>query len=203
MPYLICDACRTALGGAVVNTPEPVACPGCHATLLARVFPAFFRRQTDVAAAESVGSDEDASCFYHSRKKAVVPCAQCGRFLCALCDLEFDGRHLCPGCVGAARTAGGQAALQNGLLFGNRTLHDKLALAMAALPLIPIFWLFTIITAPIALFLAIRYWNEPRQSPLPRGRWRLVVALLLALGQCGFWVYIFYYRFVFLQTTLQ
>ena len=127
-------------------------------------------------------SDEDASCFYHPRKKAVVPCAQCGRFLCALCDLELDGRHLCPGCVSAARAAGGRAALQNGLLLGNRTLHDKLALAVAALPLIPVFWLFTVLTAPTALVLAIRYWNEPRQSPLPRGRWRLVAAALLALG---------------------
>ena len=192
--YLLCDKCGTVLTDAAVNTPEPVACPDCHAPLLARVFPAFFRAQAGVRAAESVVSDEDAGCFYHPRKKAVVPCQQCGRFLCALCDLKLDGRHLCPGCVEAGRAANGALALQNGLLLQPRILHDKLALGLATVPLIPIFLGFTLFTAPVALFLVVRYWNEPRRRPVPSGRGRLILAGLLALGQLAAWGCLFYYR---------
>ncbi len=197
---LLCDRCRLVLPDAVFNTPEPVACPGCHAPLLARVFPAFRRPPAVAPTAESVGSEEDASCFYHARKKAVVPCSRCGRFLCALCDLELDGRHLCPSCVEAGRVAGGRAALADGLPLRPRTLHDKIALTLATVPLFPLFWLFTLLTAPVALFLSIRYWHEPARSPVPRGRWRLVLAGVLALGQLGVWAYVFYYRLFSIQT---
>ena len=195
-PYLLCDKCRTVLTGASVNTPGPVACPGCHSALLARVFPAFFRQDDGrPRTAENVGSAEDAGCFYHPRKKAVIPCEQCGRFLCALCDLELDGRHLCPGCVEAGRAADGRSALRHGLPLPPRTLHDNVALSLAVLPLL--LWPFTLFTAPVALFLVVRYWNEPRRSPIPRWRWRLIVAGSLALVQLAGWIYAFYHHFFF------
>ena len=193
MPSLLCDKCRAVLPDALFNTPEPVGCPGCHAPLLVQVFPAFYREQAGARAAESIASDEDASCFYHPRKKAVVPCGQCGRFLCALCDLELDGRHLCPGCVEAGRAAHGTLALQNGLLLQGRTLHDKIALSLAAAPLFPVFLFFSLFTAPAALFMVVRYWNEPRRRPVPAGRGRLIVAGLLALTQLVGWVCVFYF----------
>ena len=196
-PYLLCDKCRTVLTGAVVNTPEPVACPGCHAPLRARVFPAFFRGNAEVRTAESVASDEDASCFYHPRKKAVVPCGQCGRFLCALCDLELDGRHFCPGCVEAGRAAGSQTALRAGLPPPPQILHDKIALSVAVLPLL--IWFFTLLTAPVALFMAIRYWNKPARSPIPRSRWRLVLAGLFALLELAGWGYVFFHQLLHLD----
>ncbi len=191
---LLCDRCRLVLPDALLDTPEPVACPGCHAPLLTRVFPAFRRPPPAARTSESVASDEDAACFYHARKKAVVPCSRCGRFLCALCDLELDGRHLCPGCVEAGRAAGDRAALLHGVPLRPRVLHDKMALLVAAVPLFPLFWFFTLLTAPVALFLSIRYWREPAQSPVPRGRWRLVLAGVLALGQLACWAYLFSYR---------
>lgn len=191
---LLCDRCRLALPDTVFNTPEPVACPGCHAPLLVRVFPAFRRPLPAPRTAESIASGEDAACFYHARKKAVVPCRQCGRFLCALCDLEIDGRHLCPGCVEAGRAANDQTALRHGVPLRPRVLHDKIALLVAGLPLFPLLWFFTLLTAPVALFLSIRHWGEPARSPIPRGRWRLVLAGLLALGQLAVWAYVFYHR---------
>ena len=201
-PYLLCDKCRTVLPDPFLNAPGPLGCPGCNAPLLTRVFPAFFRAEAGARASESVSSDEDAGCFYHPRKRAVVPCGQCGRFLCALCDLEVDGRHLCPGCVEAGRTSGGVLALQNGLLLPPRTLHDRLALSLAVIPLIPIFLFFTLFTAPVALFLVIRYWNEPRARPIPSGRGRLILAALLALGQLAAWGYVFVYRWFSLYTSI-
>lgn len=203
MPLLVCDKCKTILPGAVVNHTEPVACPGCFALLRAQVFPAFFRVQTAGAAAENVLSDEDASCFYHPAKKAVVPCGRCGRFLCALCDLELGpGQHVCPGCLNAGKAAPGKPVASAAPLTApvilppqRRVLHDQLALLLTVFPCLFVFWYASILTAPVALFLVIRYWNEPRTAVLPRTRARLIVAGVLALLQIGGWITLGVYFF--------
>ena len=194
MSTLVCDRCKTLLPGALVNHAELLACPGCFAPVRARVFPAFGRALVAGAAPEAVLSDEDASCFYHPAKKAVVPCDRCGRFLCALCDIDpgGGGRHVCPGCLEAARLEPGRKGAEAGdLPMQRRTLHDQMALMLVGLPLVlSVFsaWVFTIITAPVALFLVVRYWNEPRRAIIPRTRARLVLAGVLALLQIGGWV---------------
>ena len=190
MSLPVCDKCQTLLPGAVINTGEPVACPGCHAPLLAQVFPALFRPVTVGQTAETVASDEDASCFYHPAKKAVVPCGRCGRFLCALCDIDLGGdRHFCPGCVEAGRLGDGKDPQAVALPVQRRMNHDQLALFLAVAPLLLFFTVyFTLFTAPVALFLAIRYWNEPRRALVPRSRARVVVAALVALLEIGGWI---------------
>ena len=194
MPLLVCDKCRTPLPGAVVNTAEPVACPGCHAPLLTQVFPALFRPATAGQSAENLLSDEDASCFYHPAKKAVVPCGRCGRFLCTLCDIDLGGnRHFCPGCVEAARQSEGKNPQAVALPVQRRVNHDQLALFLALAPLLVFY--FTLLTAPVALFLAIRYWNEPRRALIPRSRVRVVFAALFALLEIGGWVTFFTFLF--------
>ena len=184
MALLRCDKCQTALPGAVVNTGTLVACPACGVATLVQVFPAFARVAPRGRTAEALASAEDAGCFYHPTKKAVVPCDECGRFLCALCDLELDGRHVCPECIEVARKAG------KTLRGGTRTLHDQLALAIAALG--TVIGVLGFVSGPVALFMAIRYWNEPRRSPVPRGRWRLVVAGILGGLQTGGWLFLLY-----------
>ena len=69
-----------------------------------------------------------------------------------------------------------------------RVCYDSIAMLVALLPIITI-W-FTIVSAPIALFLAIRYWNAP-MGIVARSRIRLVVAISAALIQIGLWVLIF------------
>ena len=59
-----------------------------------------------------------------------------------------------------------------------------MALALAIYPLI-IFY-FTIITAPAALFIALRHWNSP-SSLIPRTKIRLVVAIVFALLEIAGW----------------
>lgn len=199
-PPLACDKCRTVLTGAVVNTVEPVNCPGCHSPLIVEVFPAYFRPPAAGQAAENVLSDEDASCFYHPAKKAVVPCARCGRFLCALCDIELGAnRHVCPGCVEAARQdPGGKMDLTGGgaatdaLGAQRRLLPDQLAITLAVLPLFFLYWL-TFITAPIVLYIVIRYWKEPGSVVNPRSRTRLIVAAIFALLELCGWLAVLYF----------
>jgi hypothetical protein len=66
-----------------------------------------------------------------------------------------------------------------------RPLYDSMALSLSVLPML--IFPFTIITAPIAIYIAIRYWKRPG-SILPRTRFRFVLAILIALAQIVGWV---------------
>src|SRR5262245_48811130 len=86
------------------NRQEFIACPSCRAPVDVVIFPAFFRKIGPAQNAEAVLVEGESSCFYHPEKKASVPCAGCGRFLCALCDCELHGQHYCPACLETGRT---------------------------------------------------------------------------------------------------
>src|SRR6516164_8202709 len=146
---IACPKCKSVLGAEYFNRTELQPCPACSRLLRVDVFPALFREEKTVAA-ERVMAEGEASCFYHPEKKAAVVCDACGRFLCALCDVDFNGQHLCPACLEAGGQKGKIAKLQNA-----RTRHDRIALALAVLPvaIFPLIY-FTIVTAPAALFYA-------------------------------------------------
>ncbi|MDR3401799.1 MAG: hypothetical protein P4L99_04795 [Chthoniobacter sp.] len=183
-PRLVaCTKCNTALPPVLYNTGALRLCPSCHARLQIEVFPAVLRPPGPGSVGETVAMDGEATCFFHATKRAVVPCGSCGRFLCAVCDVEMNGEHLCSMCIASGRKKGRMQQLES-----KRTLYDNLALAIALIPML-IVWP-TIITAPIVLYLAIRYWNAP-SSVVPRSRWRLVLAIILALLQIGGWVAVF------------
>lgn len=175
-----CTKCRAPLPPALYNLADLRRCPACAAHVQVEVFPAALRPAGPGSAGEAVLIDGEASCFYHPAKKAVVPCANCGRFLCAVCDVDLGGQHLCPGCVESGKRKGRLQQLEN-----RRTLYDSLALAVAVYPLI--FVWTTLLGAPIALYLSIRYWNAP-SSVIPRSKWRFVLAIIIALLELGTWV---------------
>jgi hypothetical protein len=143
------------------------------------IFPALFRHFALGSAGEVLVVENEASCFYHPQKKAVRPCEGCGRFLCALCDCELHGEHFCPACLESGKRKGKIKKLEN-----ERTLYDNIALGLALYPLL--FFYLTIITAPMSLFVAIRYWNAPRSIVHPT-RIRLVLAIILASLQVAGW----------------
>ena len=62
--------------------------------------------------------------------------------------------------------------------------YDSLALSLAVIPLV-IFYL-TFVTAPAALYIAVRYWNAPR-SIVHRSKIRLVLAIIIASLQIVGW----------------
>ena len=181
--FVACTKCQASLPPALYNAPELRACPSCGAWLQVEVFPAALRPPGPGAVGEAVMVEGEASCFYHPAKKAVVPCESCGRFLCAICDVDMNGRHLCPACLESGKKKGKLKQLEN-----RRTLYDSLALAVAVYPVI--FAPVTLIGAPVALYIAIRYWNAPN-SIVPRSRWRAVLAIIIALLEMAAWAAIF------------
>jgi hypothetical protein len=177
---IACSHCFRAVPREIWNREAPELCSGCRAKLRVDVFPAHFGGLAGVTAAERIVAEGDAGCFYHPAKRAVLPCDACGRFLCALCDVEFSGRHLCPSCLEAKKKKGQLAALET-----ERTLYDRIALSLAVYPML-LFYL-TLVTAPAAIFVSIRYWKAPG-SLVGHSKARFVAALALAMAQVIGWI---------------
>ena len=171
---------RATESGFSVTIGEMAPCPACGVLTQVEIYPSFFQAETVGKAAEPLASSEEASCFYHPQKKAAVPCESCGRFLCALCDVELNGQHLCPNCIQTARNKGRLRNLEN-----ERMLYGSIALTLSVLPLL--IWPFTLISAPLAIYVAIRYWNAP-QSLVSQNRIRNILALLFAVPQVVGWL---------------
>jgi hypothetical protein len=173
-----CTKCGAPLSGESFNTGSLTACPKCGALVQLEVFPAFFRPQEVGRSGERVAVEEESSCFYHPKKKAVILCDACGRFLCALCDLELDGKHLCPACLESGKK---KRTLQS--LEDARTLYNRQALALAVLPFF--------ISGLAAIYFAARYWKAPTSLVRP-ANWAMPLALVLAILQTlGFAIVIF------------
>src|SRR5262249_8414568 len=167
---------------------RPLRCTRCGARLRADVFPAQFVSLEPGASAESLLAEGDAGCFYHPNKRALVVCDACGRFLCSLCEVELGGRHLCTGCLEGQRRRGNLDVLET-----ERPLYDRIALSLAIYPLL-IFY-FTVVTAPAAIYVALRYWKAPA-SLVGGTKVRFVAAIVISLVQITGWVAlgIFLYR---------
>jgi hypothetical protein len=178
-----CPKCRATLMEDAFNLPGLIPCATCGVPLQIEIFPALFRKTAPGQQAEAVLVEGESSCFYHPQKKAVRPCDGCGRFLCALCDCELNGQHYCPTCLDVGKSKGKIKTLDN-----HRTRYDSIALALALFPIL--FFYFTLITAPITLYVAIRYWKAP-QSIVRRHRVRTIIAILIALGELGGWTAFF------------
>lgn len=148
---------------------------------MADLFNAFFRPDDQPALGEHVQEQGQAECFYHPGKKAVVACAGCGRLLCALCEVPSDNGHsLCMNCLSATQKGAGAVRFDN-----SRMLYDSLALYLAFLPLLFVF--ITIVTAPVVIYIVLRYWRASG-SIVPRTRIRFIIALLMAVLQLAGWV---------------
>ena len=180
---IACPKCKAVLGAEFFNQPVWQACPSCATELRLEVYPALFREEK-ITPAERIMAEGEASCFYHPEKKAAVVCDACGRFLCALCDVDFNGQHLCPNCLQAGRQKGKIAKLQN-----TRMRHDRIALALAVGPLL-IFY-FTLLTAPAALFYALWHWKSPGSIVPNWRRLSLTVAIIFAALEIAGWVVLF------------
>jgi DNA-directed RNA polymerase subunit RPC12/RpoP len=165
----VCPSCEAALTSALCNTPAPVRCPACDSKILIEIFPAFFRASRPGQTGEVILEEGVASCFYHDQKKATVHCDACGRFLCALCDCEFNGQHFCPGCLEAGKKRKTISGLDD-----SRVLHRRQALILAFVPFF--------VTGIAAIFVALRHWKTPDSLVSP-SRWTMPVALTAGILQ--------------------
>jgi hypothetical protein len=166
-------------------TADAAACTSCGSRNTVRVFPTLFAAPAAPQLPEAALEGE-AACFDHPAKRAVAACHQCGRFMCPLCSVEFDGQVWCPSCVAAGR--GPRKAI---VLDPSRTLYDSIALAVPILSLL-IMWPVTVITGPATLVFSAMEWKRPL-SLVRRSRWRFVVAILISFAETAAWLWLLIY----------
>ena len=180
---LSCTHCNAPLSREAANTDSLVPCADCNGLLRIDVFPAINRLLSPGRGGAALQMEKEAACFYHPRKKAVVPCDACGRFLCALCDVSLNGQNMCPACLEKGKTSRKIKNLEN-----HRTCYDTIALTAAMVSML-IYW-FTIFTAPLVIYLTVRHWKSP-SSIIPRTKIRFVLAFIIAGLQIAGWVVFF------------
>lgn len=180
-----CPQCGVPLSADLFAAAPKVACPSCGTPVTAFLFPALTRPTIRSQAAETLLTDSEAGCFFHPSKKAVAACGSCGRFLCGICDLDWEGEHLCASCLDAGKKKGRMKNLEN-----QRTRYDQIALFVTGTCLIPLFgWIFSCVTAPLGLYLAIRYWKAPL-SIASRSRAGFILAIILSTAVILAWIWI-------------
>lgn len=172
-----CTGCRLEVSlGALTAGANP--CPGCGRPLEVRLYPAV-RRAARAETGSALQGEGESACYFHAGKRAESACSHCGRFLCALCAIDFAGETRCAACLESARRK--ETAVQ---LVERRVNHDSVVLLCGVLPVLVCYPGFLVypVTGPLALFLTVRHWSRPL-SPVRANRWRFVVGSLFGLGQ--------------------
>ncbi len=189
-----CINCRQPLPDNSFNAGFK-ACPNCGATVQARLYPALFRELSTIQAGQIDLVEGESSCFYHEDKKAAVHCAHCGRFLCQLCDMLIENRHLCPQCILSQLSKGQLETLQRG-----RFLYHNLALSLAVLNWI-VGWCMLGLPGMLAIFFGVRAWTAPPaiyQKTRLNHRLTVAVAVILGITSTALWlifaIYVLLYK---------
>jgi hypothetical protein len=138
-------------------------------------------REAAAAARPEAALDGEATCYDHPAKRAVAACQQCGRFVCQLCAVEFNGQVWCPTCVAAGS---GQARVVNP--DAARILYDSIAMSGLLVSSL-VFWPISVLTGPAAVIFAIVNWKKPL-SLVRKSRWRFVAAIVLGLLITSAWL---------------
>jgi hypothetical protein len=177
---LPCLACGAPLPVEAVSALALAPCAACGVAQRWELFPAFSAPVETSRVAEAIAAPgEEAACAFHPKKRAVAACGRCGLFVCALCELPVGEERICPTCLEKGHAQGKLAALET-----HRFLYDRLALMLVTYPLL-LFYV-TALTAPIALFVAIRFWKAPTSLVRP-GKTRMVVAIVVAVLELAGW----------------
>jgi hypothetical protein len=144
-------------------------CPYCEMKLQIRSWP-ISRQNTNAAPAMA----EQATCFFHPEKAFQSCCQRCGRFMCALCDLQLGSEHVCPTCFERGRAdagRGGKAEWRHRDL-----LYDSMAISLSWMWILV--WPVYVVALPVAIFLHVKYGKAPRAYLIPRSGWRFWVAYI-------------------------
>lgn len=170
-----CNSCGMRLPEWELAAGDASTCPDCGTKHQVKIFPAALRVAPSTQS-ESAAEGE-AACFDHPSSRAIASCAQCGRFVCPLCVVEVRNNKYCPSCMAAGLSKG-----PGPNLAPSRLAYDSIALAIAVGPLL--LFPITLLTGPVAVFFAFRYWKRPLVL-MHRNRWRFVAAILIGLIEVG------------------
>ena len=140
------------------------SCPSCANRFQICLWPVV-RQNTNAATALS----DQATCFFHPDKAFQACCQRCGRFVCALCDLQLGAEHVCPTCFERGRGDSGAEAGHAEWRYRD-VLYDSIAVTVGWGWII--FWPTIVAAIPAVIFLHVKYRKAPRSYLIPRSGWR-------------------------------
>lgn len=199
MAFVRCSSCGSGMADALFQRTGAALCPACGREVHASLLPALFKTPAlqPPALPEEPPAPGEAVCFYNPDRRATKVCDHCGVFVSEAWAAKWGAQTVCLKCLEDLRSKHKDTRFE-----AKRTLWDNVALFLAVGPWVLALMfvatlllygfaffciLLTLVTAPAAVFIALRYWNAPR-SLVPRGRGRLAWALGLSLLQVGGWV---------------
>lgn len=150
--------------------PDPrwQSCPHCQKWLQLRVWPLVRQNGNPVSALS-----DHATCFFHPDKAFQACCQRCGRFVCALCDLQVGAEHVCPTCFERGRSDSGAEAGKAEWRHRD-VLYDSIALTVGWAWILV--WPVFVAALPGVIFLHVKYRKAPRSYLIPRSGWRFWAA---------------------------
>jgi len=147
------------------------SCPFCQTRMQIAHWPSMSQSENAVAA-----MPDQATCFFHPDKAYQACCQRCGRFVCALCDLQLGAEHVCPTCFERGRASSGTDGVKAEWRHRD-VLYDSIALVLGwGWPVWIFVWPVFVVLVPAAIFLHIKYRKAPRSYLLPRSGWRFWAA---------------------------
>jgi hypothetical protein len=164
---VICPSCNGDVTSIETNTGWQ-RCPYCEKQLQIIFWP-LVRQNNSAAMAVS----DEATCFFHPDKAFQACCQRCGRFVCALCDLQLGAEHVCPTCFERGRAASGMEPGKAEWRYRD-VLYDSIALTIGWGWIL--FWPVFVVALPAAIFLHVKFRKTPRSYLIPRSGWRFWVA---------------------------
>lgn len=180
-----CSICDHALALPETVGGGTLTCSHCQQPTRLWLFPALYKSRKS-ATAQAVLEEGHSSCMNHPTKRAVSVCDGCGKFLCALCDIDWNGEHLCSACIEHRGSGDEDEALRTEYIH-----YDRVVFGFALLSIV--FSFLGLLFAPIALFIGWRYWNAPWR-PVPYRKWGMIIYMLLAfLALCGWGLFLTFF----------
>ena len=172
---LQCPTCRARLNvNRSVDRLEE-KCPVCSSQISLAVFPRFFRDETEMPN-DRVASEDEAICSFYGKLKAEKVCDECGCLMSLRVSVNWGDRDYCLPCLYRLREE-----KKNASFVAQAKLYDNLALA-----LVTWFAPFSFFTAPVALFLLLRY-RKRSQTFVSRSPLRWWLAFLLSSAWILLW----------------
>lgn len=174
-----CANCQSHLPPSLAADGGPVICGQCNRPNWVSSFPAL---HSNVLSAPPVLPAEppapgEAACFYSPLRRATQSCSHCGVLISDIWAAHWGQEVVCLKCLDHLRDKGRDQRFEK-----KRMLWDNIALALSLVPFTLFFWWAVFLTAPAALFIALRFWKGPF-SMVPRTRFRMALALLISFLQ--------------------
>lgn len=199
MTLVNCTSCGGGIPELHFRQGGRASCPVCKRFVQARMLPALYRSAIPAPPPlpDHPPASGEATCFYNPGRRATKCCDHCGVFISDAWAAQWGQQTVCLKCLEELHAKNSDMRFE-----AKRILWDNIALSFSVGPWIVAFILLatlvlypfailiamaSFLTAPAAIFIALRYWSSPR-SLVPRGRGRLVWATLLAVLQLGAWV---------------